>query len=470
MIPVITTLAEYQTRFWLLVAEELAASGFQPQFVSFDDRSTEMLRAGNWHVVSANEIGRLSPDLQEQIFTHAGIAGLPFWTSHERFAFGRRDDASMREKLARSFLAAETALNQASSAGVPVIVQELGGFLSVIGAWFAANAANARHLFIEPSFFRGRLLFKEDDFSAAKFPRELSASGGDEFDRYLSDTLEKGAIVIPKKDAHHYTAAWRKVANLRNLRRLIEKSVDKHLLGKRQEFGFIGQHVFSHVRMTLSSSRLRKHYSQLNSLGRFVYFPLHVPGDVALTVRSPEYLDQLGLLDFICRTLPDGMQLAVKEHPAMVGMLQPARVVEMIRRYPHFRLIDPATNNFSVMRNAEAVVTINSKSGAEAGLLNRPVFVLGDAFYRDAPFAEPLARRAEIPAALSRLAAGRIAPAAPEAVRRWFAGVWNSTAPGELYVTDPAGAKIFANSLGELLRGDRRSCKANAEVELDVQP
>ena len=40
---VITTLAEYQTRFWLKVALELQEAGLEVALLSFDDRSSDLL-------------------------------------------------------------------------------------------------------------------------------------------------------------------------------------------------------------------------------------------------------------------------------------------------------------------------------------------------------------------------------------------------------------------------------------------
>ena len=47
----------------------------------------------------------------------------------------------------------------------------------------------------------------------------------------------------PDKDRHHYSAAFKKVANLKNSRRLAEKLWDQYALGKHQEFG----HNLSHA-------------------------------------------------------------------------------------------------------------------------------------------------------------------------------------------------------------------------------
>jgi hypothetical protein len=449
--PVITTLAEYQTRFWIPVAEQLRARNFAPLFVSFDDRSSEMIAAAGFPMVEANSIPDPTAEQLGQIFERFLVNDLAHWTSHERFAFGRSDDLSMQKKLARSILAAEKAIAMAQAGDIPVMVQEVGGFLSVIGSWFAAREAEIAHYFIEPSFFRGRLLFREGDFSAPVIHADIEGEGCLEFDAYLARTLETGQIVIPKKDAHHYSAAWKKVINLRNFARLAEKAYDKYVLRKEQEFGFIGQHVLTHVRALLNSQRLSRSYTDLYKLGRFIYFPLHVPGDIALTLRSTEYLDQLALVDFICRHLPDGVDVAIKEHPAMVGMMQPMRLREMLNRYPRLKLIDPATNNYAVMRQALGIVTINSKTGAEAGLLGLPVVVLGDAFYKQAPFAWMVDRLADLPQMMASLTSGVLTLPEPTKLSRWFAGAWDMSRPGELYATDAADIAIFVSSLSQVL-------------------
>ena len=41
---IISTLAEYQTYFWLAVAKILRSNGYEIAFLSFDDRSTEILK------------------------------------------------------------------------------------------------------------------------------------------------------------------------------------------------------------------------------------------------------------------------------------------------------------------------------------------------------------------------------------------------------------------------------------------
>lgn len=444
---IITTLAEYQTLFWVKVARALSDKGIDPHFISFDDRSSEMIAEAGFPVVSANGAEQVSADEIGGIFARVGLDRLSFWTSHERLTFGRTDTEAMHEKLARSILCAERAIEVARRNHSEIIMlQEVGGFLSVIGSYFGARASGIDNWFIEPSFFRGRMMLRRNTFAAARV--ESSDCPSDEnLKTYLDQTLRNSSIVIPKKDAHLYRSALTKVMNKKNLARLTEKVRDKYFLGKKQEFGYIGRQIAVHLRMIGNSRRLKSHYTKLEGLGPFVYYPLHVPGDMALTFRSPEYLDQIALIDFLSRMLPDGYKLALKEHPAMVGAVPARALRDLLKRYDNIVLLTPTTNSYAVMGKASCIVTVNSKSGAEAGLLGKPVLVLGDAFYRHAPFAIPVDRLRDLPEALQAALTGIPRNMRAPAHEEWFACLWEQSLPGDLYVNDAAAVDEFARSL-----------------------
>lgn len=443
----ITTLAEYQTRFWLQVGKRLRETGHDAAFLSFDDRSTEMLRAEGLTVfpaTAAPSTTRSAAQLEAQWQAY-GLTDLNHWFGHERFAFGVRDSVQMRHKLAAALECADLACTQWSAGGPFSLVQELGGFLSVIGSYFAARHRGIDNWFLEPSFFRGRMFFLRNSFAALPV-REPAQSVSNEVDAYLDETIRRGAIVVPLKDRHQYTTAWKKVVNTRNARRLMEKLVDKHLHGKKQEFGHIGSHVATHARMLWSSYRLSGHYTPLQDCPRFVYYPLHVPGDMALTLRTPHLLDQLALIDYLCRAVPATHCIAIKEHPAMVGAIDADRVLDLLRRYDNLVLLPPSTNNYEVLARADAVVSINSKSGAEAALLGKPVLVLGDAFYRESPIVTAVERVQDIPARLKQ-ALDVPRRVDQSEIRRYFSAVWERSLPGELYVPESTNVVTFCNSM-----------------------
>ena len=437
----ITTLAEYQTRFWLPVAQWLRESGRDVCVLAFDDRSAEMLeRAGVINVnMYATGLGG-SGDIEDMNAFRARLRtyqidnpNLLF--SHERVTFGIRDTA----KLARRFMiysnAMEKVLDQLQATGSSaVLIQELGGFLSVIASYFAARRRGIDNWFIEPSFFRGRLFFIRNSFAAKPAMATPANEVGQHVASYLEDTIKRRAIVVPIKDRHQYTTAFSKVANTKNLRRFVEKVYDQYVLGKHQEFGHNLKHARGHVRMAINAVRMLPHYRELAPGERFVYFPLHVPGDMALTLRSPEYLDQIALVDYLLRVMPMSHTLVIKEHPAQVGAIPASRLKQLLERYDNLKVLPPKTNNYAVLANADAVVSINSKSGAEALLLGRPVVVLGDAFYTTCPLVFGADRRSDLATRLSEALTEPKADA--RQVVSYFQTAWDMSYPGELYANN----------------------------------
>lgn len=446
----ITTLAEYQSAFWSGVARRLVDRGEAVSFISFDDNSTATLRAEGFKVFALSPEDWTAAPSKAQIearLSAFGVEDTPYWYAHEKWNFQQWDDAALDRRLYLYLGLSEAALADVAGAGrKPVMVQELGGFLSVIAAYHAARRAGVDNWFVEPSFFKGSCFWLRNTFAA----RSGFAVDPDRIEpeavAYLDQARTQQTIVIPLKDKHQYATPARKVLNLRNLKRLIEKTADKYLHGKRQEFNHLGAVVRRHLGTLAAAWRLRKAYTPLAGLEPFVYYPLHVPGDMALTLRSPACLDQLSLIETISRQLPRGVRLAIKEHPAMIGALGAAEILGVLKRNRNVALIDPARNNYDVMSRCAAVVSVNSKSGAEALLLDKPVFVLGDAFYRGAGLTTDLHSPAELGPLLRDVLK---TAAAPDLSRRaaFFSAVWRASHPGELYVTEPRNLDTFARTL-----------------------
>jgi len=267
----ISTLAEYQTKFWLAVAKDLRHRGQECAFLSFDDRSSEALSSEGFRVYSL-PVNTDSIDVSDAAIDEAtakyGISDLNSWFTHERVTFAIRDERVLRRKLLAALQLGDQACADLLTSGKRVVmVQEVGGFLSVIGSYFAARKHGVDNWFIEPAFFRGRMFFLRNSFAAPEISKTLPDAVTPAVSEYLANARRTGNIVIPLKDRHHYSTALSKVVNWRNFRRLVDKLSDKYLRGKRQEFGYIGRHVAVHLRMLRNSYHLRKRYLRLDSLG-----------------------------------------------------------------------------------------------------------------------------------------------------------------------------------------------------------
>lgn len=440
-------LAGNQARFYAGVAAPLRAAGVRVSFVTFHEPSLGELRGAGFEAISAFERRPAPPRTVVEAMARIAPFSVPdvsLTISHERAAYEIADGASLVLKLAGHLDGVQAAFDRLARPGERVeVVQEVGGFLSVAATFYVARRSGWRNTFSEPSFFRRRLFFTHDTFAAprpAAPPRPVTP----EVRTYLDETLAERRLVIPAKDQPHYRSAVRKVLSGRNIRRFVEKTLDKYVRGHREEFDHLGGHVSRHLRMLRTARRLRPFYREIPA-DPFIYYPLHVPADVALTIRAPEYYDQFALLDYLARAVPPTHRLVIKEHPALVGAVDYHRVMGLLRPYAHVTLLRPTINNHDVLAAADLVVTVNSKSGAEALLRGRRVVALGDSFYRDSG----LVARADGLQELSKIMRMTLAAPPPDraGIDRFFQQVYDSSRPGELYLTTSDNCAEFAASL-----------------------
>jgi capsular polysaccharide export protein len=112
----------------------------------------------------------------------------------------------------------------------------------------------------------------------------------------------------------------------------------------------------------------------------YIFCPLQVPGDSQITVFGDWIASVEEMIDHAVAAsaaLPDGWHLRLKEHPSArrsvagrVAAMSGGRVV-----------LDNDTNTMDQVAAARAVLTINSSVGFEALFFDKPVIVLGHAFY-----------------------------------------------------------------------------------------
>jgi len=132
-----------------------------------------------------------------------------------------------------------------------------------------------------------------------------------------------------------------------------------------------------------------------------VFFPLHYANDSQVTIRGEAYADQYALVELIANSLPYGHVLWIKPHPAFAGDIPLARLAAMRRRSPNLRLLDPRIHAHEILRQAQAVVTINSTTGFEALMFGVRLVTLGKSLYRGRGLTIDVTDPAELPIALS---------------------------------------------------------------------
>ena len=196
----------------------------------------------------------------------------------------------------------------------------------------------------------------------------------------------------------------------------------------------------------------------------YVFFPLHLGSDSAITIRAPHYEDQEALVEYLARrTLPTGTTLYVKPH---VGARDAYAVPMMVRlrRMPGVRLIDPRVNSHDLIAGARAMVVINSTVGFESLFHLKPVVVLGRVFYRGFGVTTDVDNPGDVGRLLRR---AMEQPPDREAVLRFLHACHRATSPGRF--GDPSSENI-ERVAGAILAKAARLREAQAATSLGPDP
>lgn len=156
----------------------------------------------------------------------------------------------------------------------------------------------------------------------------------------------------------------------------------------------------------------------------FLFLPLQVPDDSQVTLFSGWCGGMDGFLSALAAALPhlpEGWHLRIKEHPSakrsladdLAPLLRSGRAV-----------LDNASDSFAQVAASRGVVTLNSSMGLQAFFHDRPVIVLGRAFYALPGLVTPADSPAALRAAFADPAALTFDPALRAAFMNWLDQVY----------------------------------------------
>ena len=118
-------------------------------------------------------------------------------------------------------------------------------------------------------------------------------------------------------------------------------------------------------------------YFPFDRLKKFAYLPLQVQPEATLEVYAPYFSNQIELARQIAMSLPDDYTLAVKEHPAMMGLRSPDYLTK-IAETPNVKLIDYRIPSEEVLKRTDLILSPNSTTTSEAAYFCKPVIQFGD--------------------------------------------------------------------------------------------
>lgn len=126
------------------------------------------------------------------------------------------------------------------------------------------------------------------------------------------------------------------------------------------------------------SDEVQPSLSVPNLDGGYLFVPFQVDYDSQIISHSPwvkNMEDFYQVLERLVADLPEGLKLIIKEHPAS------SRCYHYLHnRNPRIEFKNSEDTSV-LIANAKSVITINSTVGLESIIKDKPVLVLGDAFY-----------------------------------------------------------------------------------------
>lgn len=363
---------------------------------------------------------------------------------HERLTHNRHDVDWLANKTVLYTTALEALFEKIKP---QIYIMELGGFIANLLPYLICRRRQITHYTIEPAFYPKRCFWVKDSLMA-KIPTgmhdQVSTDAASWIAQCLRDFTEKKMVNAPDKDRHHFAdMTLKKLFSNRNAQRLWDKLLDKYVRGYAEEYDAIF-HVFAYnVWKWRNRHRFVKYYQSLASVKKpFIYYPLHVPLDIQLTVRCPQYLDQALLLKKVRQQLPQELHLVTKEHPASIGAYE-MRAIDKELQSGQITLLAPNISSHDVIDQAAYILTVNSKVGIEAILRGKSTAVLGDAMYAAEGITTDIT--------LDQLAQLQSLPAVnPKTLQGFLNRAYNWSLPGELYEHSPTNLTTFAESLQQI--------------------
>jgi hypothetical protein len=467
---------EYDILFAIMAVQEVVffapmakrlmdEEGLKVAFLTFHEAGDDILRREGIPCFSLHKLKRSmkqngSPSARLRDIENALRVRIKDLVVHEKLT-ANRNDAFLNNKVVQYYAIIDRILREND---IGCIVQELGGFIAPQLLYYLSRYHQVNHIFIEPAMFPKRVVFTLNNLYADIYGYNSKTSSpglNKEVAGLVRKYMENKTVVIPKKDKHFFQdMGLKRLLSLDNFKRLSRKLYHKYILGRDEEYNAIMWYIIYHVKKLCRRKALSRYYSDPTAGEKYVYFPFHVPLDVQLTVRCPEFLDQEAVVEQIANSVPKDYMLYIKEHPAAIGGHSPARLKKLMA-LENVRLLHPRNNSFDIIKNAGCVITINSKVGFEAIMQGKPVVVLGKTYYRGKGITVDVEDITGISAAITKAINMNI----NNGKRCHFINnAFNWSYPGELYENSRQNVDSFYNSLLRFLKKNTFSTSRSTEI------
>jgi hypothetical protein len=459
-------IAEREVHFYLAYCNHLKKqnAAYDIQFISFFQPGNKTLKDAGykvWDIYDYTENTGSFTVKKEDIETFFQIDNVQARTLHEKVTFNIKDTQLIIDKYWRYLNACRNILAEQLKKYRPdeiQVFQELGGFIAPLSLYYNCKREKINHVFFEPSFFRSHMHFVEnslnnDFLSVSQVDDAQVSQYRQKVKDYFDGITKSQKLVIVSKDIQHYKdMGLMKLFQVSNIQKLYNKLAYKYIHRYRQEYEWIGNHVKRNIRQYFNRMRFGGRYQQQIPDVPFVYFPFHVQLDYQLTIRNPEFLNQLALVRHLCETCPRDFKVVVKEHPVTIGGFDYTEFKKLVTDNSNLIVLHPMINTHDIVKKASAIVTVNSKVGAESLLYNKKVVCLGNGFYWNSGVVTKIDGFQSLQQWLIKLRDGTVDAPDSENILKYFSYVMSQSYPFELYHHEEGNLQRYYDSMDSYLK------------------
>jgi hypothetical protein len=371
------THGSYEAEFYGRASAELIRLGHEAAQITWSARSARALaRRGLNAFVLPEEIDRVGTgDLEREALrlesTYAMRSLRDVWRTD--WPVAGKPEAECLARTVRHYRALEKLFNEIQP---DVVVPEVGSETFRTAAHHVAVQRGIEVLFLFYTIFpRPLRLYANTMHAPIVDPEEVRP-------------LETHELAEVQRFVDDFTAAdtpirayRRPRVTGRTLLQFASQVVGQLTTDRRNEYVRPRRYVENYVRERARGALATRLYEPVGKTDRpFVYFPLHVTDDYKIKRVIPHCVDQAAIVELIASSLPQGVDLVLKEHPMSIGR-NPIRLLRRLTGLENTRLVDPYTSSHELIKRARGVAVISSTVGLEALLHGRPVMTIGQPFY-----------------------------------------------------------------------------------------
>ena len=172
---------------------------------------------------------------------------------------------------------------------------------------------------------------------------------------------------------------------------------------------------------------------------KFVLFLFHMQPEYTVDGIAIKYYNQVEFVTNIARNLPADISIVVKENPRTVGALHRSKsYYKDLERHPNIIFLHHSIDAHKLVKKSMAVITLTGTVGLEALLMDKPVIIAGNIFYRffDRVFA--VSSVEEILETIEKISTGTYKPFVNEEEKHLFGlrvlkSFYDATFSGQMY-------------------------------------